>query len=152
MTKCFGLDDQHYSAHLEGQRWCHEVHKLSADLEKAFNWILKELIFALQALNVPEDLVQSNCFTSPSVQYPGETSLPFIISVWVHQGSSLLPLFFILCMDKSMVNLLLWIVDYRETKPKDSDIITTDCNTLLDTQAWVISLLGPPVPGRCLFA
>lgn len=152
MTKCFGLDDQHYSAHLEGQRWCHEVHKLSADLEKAFNWILKELIFALQTLNVPEDLVQSNCFTSPSVQYPGETSLPFIISVWVHQGSSLLPLFFILCMDKSMVNLLLWIVDYRETKPKDSDIITTDCNTLLDTQAWVISSLGPPVPGRCLFA
>lgn len=86
------------------------------------------------------------------VQYPGETSLPFIISVWVHQGSSLLPLFFILCMDKSMVNLLLWIVDYRETKPKDSDIITTDCNTLLDTQAWVINSLGPPVPGRCLFA
>lgn len=51
-----------------------------------------------------------------------------------------------------MVNLLLWIVDYRETKPKDSDIITTDCNTLLDTQAWVISSLGPPVLGRCLFA
>lgn len=61
-----GLDDQHYSAHLEGQRWCHEVHKLSADLEKAFNWILKELIFALQAHNVPEDHVQSNCL--PKVQ------------------------------------------------------------------------------------
>lgn len=86
------------------------------------------------------------------IQYPGETSLPFTINVWVHQGSALLPLFFILCMDKSMANLLLWIVDYRETKPKDSDIITTDCNNLLGTQAWVINSLGPPVPSRCLFA
>ena len=74
------------------------------DLEKAFDWVPREVIrFALRRKGVPEYLVNGvmslykGCKTAVSVE--GELSSSFSVKVGVHQGSALSPLLFIMIMD-----------------------------------------------------
>ena len=74
------------------------------DLEKAFDWVPREVIhFVLRWKGVQEYLVRGvmslykGCKTAASVD--GELSNSFPVKVGVHQGSSLSPLLFIMGMD-----------------------------------------------------
>ena len=74
------------------------------DLEKAFDWVPKEIIrFASRQKRVPEYLVNrvmslcKGCKTAVSVD--GELSSSFSVNVSVHQGSALSPLLYIMVMD-----------------------------------------------------
>uniref|UniRef100_A0A671L7T5 ribonuclease H n=1 Tax=Sinocyclocheilus anshuiensis TaxID=1608454 RepID=A0A671L7T5_9TELE len=86
------------------------VHMAFLDLEKSFDRVPHNLIWrALRFHGVPEEYVKwvellyHN--TSSMVRCPAATSPPFNITVGVHQGSALLPLLFILCMDTMTADL-----------------------------------------------
>ena len=73
-----------------------------ADLEKAFDWVLRKVIrFALKRKGVPRYLVNVAIFLyrgfKITVSVDGELS--FYVKVGVHQESALRPILFIMVMD-----------------------------------------------------
>ncbi|KAK6764660.1 hypothetical protein RB195_024836 [Necator americanus] len=75
------------------------VHLAFLDLEKAFDRVPHELPWmSMRSHRVPDEYVR---WTKPTsvVRCAAGTSRPFPVHVAVHQGSSLSPLLFILCMD-----------------------------------------------------
>uniref|UniRef100_W5MQY1 ribonuclease H n=1 Tax=Lepisosteus oculatus TaxID=7918 RepID=W5MQY1_LEPOC len=81
------------------------VHMEFLDLEKAFEQVPHEFIWhALRLHSVHEAYLLYRNVTSV-IQGPVGTSQPFAINVGVHQGSSLSPLFFVLCMVMATANL-----------------------------------------------
>ncbi|ETN77512.1 reverse transcriptase [Necator americanus] len=80
------------------------VHLAFLDLEKAFDRVPHELLWmCMRSHRVPEEYVRWTklLYAKPVsvVQCAAGTSRPFPVQVGVHQGSSLSPLLFILCMD-----------------------------------------------------
>ncbi|ETN68607.1 reverse transcriptase [Necator americanus] len=80
------------------------VHLAFLDLEKAFDRVPHELLWmSMRSHRVPEEYVRWTklLYTKPTsvVRCAAGTSRPFPVQVGVHQGSSLSPLLFILCMD-----------------------------------------------------
>ncbi|KAK6741987.1 hypothetical protein RB195_009702 [Necator americanus] len=80
------------------------VHLAFLDLEKAFDRVPHELLWmSMRSHSVPEEYVRWTklLYAKPTsvVQCAAGTSRPFPVQVGVHQGSSLSPLLFILCMD-----------------------------------------------------
>ncbi|EYB88615.1 hypothetical protein Y032_0244g3530 [Ancylostoma ceylanicum] len=87
--------------HTERNRF---VHLAFLDLEKAFDRVLRELIWmSLRKHGVPEEYVRwiKMLYQKPSsvVRCSAGTSKPFPVEVGVHKGSVLSPLLFILCVD-----------------------------------------------------
>ncbi|EYC11993.1 hypothetical protein Y032_0048g1551 [Ancylostoma ceylanicum] len=79
-------------------------HRAFLDLEKAFDRVPREVIwYALRRHAVPEELIEwvRILYADPKsqVKVAACTSAEFPISVGVHQGSALSPLFFIVVMD-----------------------------------------------------
>ncbi|KAK6760556.1 hypothetical protein RB195_021861 [Necator americanus] len=80
------------------------VHLAFLDLEKAFHRVPHELLWmSMRSHSVPEEYVRWTklLYAKPTsvVRCAVGTSRPFPVRVGVHQGSSLSPLLFILCMD-----------------------------------------------------
>ncbi|KAK6744984.1 hypothetical protein RB195_011597 [Necator americanus] len=79
------------------------VHLAFLDLEKAFDRVPHELLWmSMRSHRVPEEYVRWTKLLYAIVyvvRCPAGTSRPFPVQVGVHQGSSLSPLLFILCMD-----------------------------------------------------
>ncbi|KAK6764712.1 hypothetical protein RB195_024877 [Necator americanus] len=80
------------------------VHLAFLDLEKAFDRVPHELLWMSMRLHrVPEEYVRwmKLLYAKPTsvVRCAAGTSRPFPVQVGVHQGSSLSPLLFILCLD-----------------------------------------------------
>ncbi|KAK6746049.1 hypothetical protein RB195_012270 [Necator americanus] len=80
------------------------VHLAFLDLEKAFDRVPHELLWmSMRSHRVPEEYVRWTklLYAKPTsvVRCAVGTSRPFPVRVGVHQGSSLSPLLFILCMD-----------------------------------------------------
>ncbi|KAK6762472.1 hypothetical protein RB195_023264 [Necator americanus] len=80
------------------------VHLAFLHLEKAFDRVPHELLWmSMRSHRVPEEYVRWTklLYVKPTsvVQCAAGTSRPFPVQVGVHQGSSLSPLLFILCMD-----------------------------------------------------
>ncbi|ETN75316.1 reverse transcriptase [Necator americanus] len=80
------------------------VHLAFLDLEKAFDRVPHELLWmSMRSHRVPEEYVRWTklLYAKPTsvVRCAAGTSRPFPVQVGVHQGSSLSPLLFILCMD-----------------------------------------------------
>ncbi|KAK6743227.1 hypothetical protein RB195_010468 [Necator americanus] len=80
------------------------VHLVFLDLEKAFDRVPHELLWmSMRSHRVPEEYVRWRklLYAKPTsvVRCAAGTSRPFPVQVWVHQGSSLSPLLFILYMD-----------------------------------------------------
>ncbi|ETN78570.1 hypothetical protein NECAME_10267 [Necator americanus] len=74
------------------------------DLEKAFDRVPHELLWmSMRSHRVPEEYVRWTKLlyakSTSVVRCAAGTSRPFPVQVGVHQGSSLSPLLFILCMD-----------------------------------------------------
>ncbi|KAK6757912.1 hypothetical protein RB195_015624 [Necator americanus] len=81
------------------------VHLAFLYLEKAFDRVPHELLWmSMRSHRVPEEYVRWTklLYAKPTsvVRCAVGTSRPFPVRVGVHQGSSLSPLLFILCMDK----------------------------------------------------
>ncbi|ETN85809.1 reverse transcriptase [Necator americanus] len=80
------------------------VHLAFLDLEKAFDRVPHELLWmSMRSHRVPEEYVRWTklLYAKPTcvVRCAAGASRPFPVQVGVHQGSSLSPLLFILCMD-----------------------------------------------------
>ncbi|KAK6751622.1 hypothetical protein RB195_003191 [Necator americanus] len=80
------------------------VHLAFLDLEKAFDRVPHELLWmSMRSHRVPDEYVRWTklLYAKPTsvVRCAAVTSRPFPVQVGVHQGSSLSPLLFILCMD-----------------------------------------------------
>ncbi|KAK6764634.1 hypothetical protein RB195_024815 [Necator americanus] len=80
------------------------AHLAFLDLEKAFDRVPHELLWmSMRSHRVPEEYVRWTklLYAKPTsvVRCAAGTSRPFPVHVAVHQGSSLSPLLFILCMD-----------------------------------------------------
>ncbi|ETN82559.1 reverse transcriptase [Necator americanus] len=80
------------------------VHLAFLDLEKAFDRVPHELLWmSMRSHRVPDEYVRWTklLYAKPTsvVRCAAGTSRPFLVHVGVHQGSSLSPLLFILCMD-----------------------------------------------------
>ncbi|XP_028677996.1 uncharacterized protein LOC114667054 [Erpetoichthys calabaricus] len=114
------------------------IHMVFLDLEKALNRVPHDLIwYALRSHDVPEayvdwvKLLYSN--VSSIIRCPVGVSPPFAINVAVHQGSVLLPLLFVLCMDVVTSNLQTphpWLLLYAD------DIFLADEDLEWLTQQW----------------
>ncbi|VDO63835.1 unnamed protein product [Heligmosomoides polygyrus] len=80
------------------------VHFAFLDLEKAFDRVPQEVIwYALRQHGIPEELIEwvRILYSCPRsrVRAAAGTSMEFPIPVWVHQGSALSPLLFVVVMD-----------------------------------------------------
>ncbi|KAK6730227.1 hypothetical protein RB195_006969 [Necator americanus] len=106
MKDCSTIDAIHavrilLEKHREKNR---SVHLAFLDLEKAFDRVPHELLWmSMRSHRVPEEYVRWTklLYAKPTsvVRCAVGTSRPFPVRVGVHQGSSLSPLLFILCMD-----------------------------------------------------
>ncbi|KAK6737186.1 hypothetical protein RB195_019713 [Necator americanus] len=102
---CSTMDAIHAARILEKHREKNRsVHLAFLDLEKAFDRVPHELLWmSMRSHRVPEECVRWTklLYAKPTsvVRCAVGTSRPFPVRVGVHQGSSLSPLLFILCMD-----------------------------------------------------
>ena len=117
------------------------IHSAFLDLEKAFDRVPHDVIwYALRDHLIPEQLVCwiKLMYTRPTsvVRCAAGISLPYRISVGVHQGSALSPLLFILVMDTVCRDLMKpppWTLIYAD------DVVLNDTNHIsleLQTRAW----------------
>ncbi|KAK6740540.1 hypothetical protein RB195_008789 [Necator americanus] len=95
------------------------VHRAFLDLEKAFDRVSHELLWmSMRSHRVPEEYVRWTklLYANPTsvVRCAAGTSRPFSVQVGVHQGSSLSPLLFILCITKEIQKQHQWTLLFAD--------------------------------------